>query len=250
VTACLALGLAMSVPACNVKLRNDTAGAEGKVTFAYTSWSCLFGCELDRPMLVGTEENISMQGDGADDAGVTVASSDPHVARASIDRSCVCEQTTPESTSAVSAQPGAPCASGFTRTCTNDIRVDAVGAGSAELTVRQADGTMLDRTTVQAAKAARIVLLDPDTDQPLGGPVSVAVGGHVGVRTRVLDAEGHSLLTTKGIEWTTTGAVSVEPFCFFCETGSGSFVGNEKGTGTLTATAKDATATASVTVHE
>lgn len=233
-----------------MKLGSGTAGAEGRVAFAYSGWSCLFGCELDRPMLVGTEETISMNGDGTDATGVTVTSSAPSIARATITRSCVCEQRSAEGSSATTAQDGEPCPTGYARSCTNDIQVDALRAGSAELTVHDPEGALLDRTTVNVATAARVTLLDPDSRKAITAPLSVAVGADFNLDAKAFDAAGTELMSSRGIEWSTTGAVSVEPFCFFCESGVGAFQADRVGPGTVTATAAGATASAGVRVHE
>jgi len=204
--------------ACSFELGDSTVGERGAVRFEYSGWSCLFGCDMKRPLLAGTEQTISVDGIRADDAGVRAVSTDPSVAKFTVDRSCGCEQSNENGTTYMSSKETS-CPPDFRLVCENAITVRAVAPGEAGLELRSSDGALIDRTTVRVASAASVTLHGDDGAE-IGDSMSMKQGDNVLVSARIVDAQGRELLADKGVTWTIEGGAVESGWCLLCDSDS------------------------------
>lgn len=168
---------------------NWTVGERGKLRFSWaTGWECMFGCALDRALMVGTFETLKIHPDdlpaSAAEAGEQIAarSGDPQVVDVEVMPVVVDRDSAGRVTNVV---PG--------------VRVHAKAAGTAEIRVDKPDGTALDRVVVHVDEAARIVMLTGD-DTESSPPLDLRVNGEVTFNARAFNADDEDLSASFG--WT------------------------------------------------
>jgi hypothetical protein len=212
----LASAFAMTLSACSIELGDETQGQQGKVSFQYTSLSCFFGCALDRPMLVGSKESISVRGPGVDAPDLRLSSSDPSVATFAVRRACYCERKTSDESTSITSSEGEGCDSGYTHACHNTVDATAHGAGSADCILEDGSGALIDRATVRVDEAARAAILDEDKNAGVAPSFVAKVGETLTVRAVLENARGQELLASEGVHWAVEGDALGQDGCWFC----------------------------------
>lgn len=228
-------GAALSASACQAHLGESTSGEAGAVEFEYTGWSCLFGCAMDTPLLVGTKQRISITGSGSDDDGVVAKSTNEAVATFAVERHCDCEQSNGTSTTIMSPTDGA-CEAGFRRTCDNSVTVNTLTPGEAGLELRTARGILVDRTMVVVDRARSVTLHDGDGNE-IGPTLSLREGDGLLVSAHLLDTSGERMLADEGVRWDVSGTAASSGFCLLCTSDETSLQADEPGKATVTMTA-------------
>lgn len=183
--------------ACGFHIGPTPNGAQGNASFSYSA--CLFGCDTTRPMMLADEEHVEVSGSIPD--GVVVETSDPSIVSVkSASRMC-CPNDADAGTCHTIALNDA-CATN--ETASLDVVVDAPGAGSTDLRLKKADGSVWDSNTLTVEKAASLSLA-------CNTPKAVTLADHAtcDVTWVATDASGQGLMSTKGIHLTSSdGAVA------------------------------------------
>lgn len=192
----LAAVLGLGAGGCSLKLGDSTSGEIGRVNFAYTT-DCLFGCSMNRSLIIGSHATISVSGVG-NDSGVTAASGAPAVASFKVERACWCDQSGDASTSTYDVGQKQSCPAGWSKDCQNTIDVTALGTGDAELELNDATGNLIDRTPVhvRAPKSASF-----EQDFSSAGAFQVEVHESTTILARFTDADGRDMIATDGVTW-------------------------------------------------
>jgi hypothetical protein len=186
---------------------DSTTGDHGKVEFSYID-GCFMGCGTDQPMLSSSKERISMTGPG-NDAGVSVVSLDPKIAELSVTRDCSCEKKTSDNeASGTTLPPDGVCPDGFDEICDNYLNVTTHAQGDVGFEVHDAQGGLIDSTTLHVRPATRITLESEDIYSADTTPVTsleLAKGD-----TALLRANAYygveKLVGAGGFSWSTTDA--------------------------------------------
>lgn len=195
----LSLSLALLCFGCSSSdAREGTLGEQGKVEFSYRQ-SCFFGCPLLQPLLVGTRERIALSSPGASE-GVSVESGDSGVATFALSRTCFCQQGK-DTDDRIEIAEDARCGAARDKVCEASVQVSALSAGDAQLTLIDAQGSLLDRATVyvREADSARF------SADALGSVESLALrpGERLALTVKLYDAQGQRLLAPEGVRWRT-----------------------------------------------
>lgn len=180
-----------------------TWGELGQVAFNYQQ-SCLFGCSLEQPLLVGTRERIEVTAPGDAD-GVSVESSAPDVALFALERSCHCERS--DTNDRLAIREDAECPGVWRKHCDNHVLVQAAGSGEATLELRDRRHDLIDRATVlvREARDARFAATLPDVlGERIGSQFELAVGSSLGLELTLFDEDGLMLLAPEGVDWHVT----------------------------------------------
>ncbi|HEY1956580.1 MAG TPA: hypothetical protein VGH28_13245 [Polyangiaceae bacterium] len=203
--------MGVAVVACGFHVGGETNGAHGNGTFSYAS--CLLGCDTTTPMMLNDEEDVSVA--GSIPASVSVESSAPSVvAVKSASRVC-CEKDADAGSCRTLALNDA-CAAGETASLT--VKVDAAAAGSGDLAIKASDGSVWDSVTLSVEPAASLALA-------CNTPTSVTLAPNTtcAVTWKATDASGRGLMSTAGIQLTTSDP-AVASFNGFLSTDQSSIV--------------------------
>jgi len=186
---------------CDEQAREGTLGEAGRVEFRFQR-SCFFGCPLDQPLLEGTRERISLDGPGDGD-GVVVSSADPDVLEVAMQRDCFCRRED-GSSGRLEIADDASCDGPWEKHCDNDVLVAPHQSGDTDIELRDADGKLVDRTTVHARRAddARFSAVYPDRLGAVEGDAfELAAGAALELEVELYDDEGRVLLAPEGVTW-------------------------------------------------
>ncbi len=184
------IALPLVLAACTFHLGNSTAGADGHAQFAYSS--CFFGCSVDEPMMLGTEEHISVTASSI--PGVSISSSSPDVVSVlGATRSCCTSDG-----GCRTADVATACAAGETTTL--DMTVDALGIGTGTVSLVKEDQSVFDEVTLEVAKPHDIALTCNNAD----GSITLVRAKSCGVAWSVNDERGRALMASKGVTLTTS----------------------------------------------
>jgi hypothetical protein len=187
------LALAPLAAGCSFHLGSSTQGNQNQATFSYGS--CLFGCSVDEPMMLGTQESIHVT--APDIPVVTVSSSDETViAVHGATRTCCDQANTCRTIDATVA-----CNANETTTAL-DFTADTKAVGTADLVLRAADATVFDSVTLTVARAQSLSLQCDNAP----GPVSLRAGDTCGLGWTALDAQGRALMASTGVNVATDSA--------------------------------------------
>lgn len=213
------LGL-LSMTGCSssfdFSLGGSTKGERGRAVFSYETGflsdgddgDCLFGCPLAAAVVPGSEHDIRI--DGVPDAA-SVDSSNPAVATVSFDKSCDCEQETADALVSAPLADGG-CGAGFSMVCAESATFVAGEPGEAMLTVRDANGVMVDRTALRVAVPVRaeMTAFDPD-EKPLAS-VRIAMNAEQSpfLHAVFFDASGLAVRTSHAVAWTVDDPATVQ----------------------------------------
>ncbi len=181
--------------ACSISIADHTTGIDHKLDFSYISGTCLFGCDLTEPLMVGTQETLEIKGALP---AVTVVSSDPSVVSTS-NASLSCCSTDSKGTTCSSAPPQSGCPSGANPSLTVDVA--ALQAGSARIQVLDSGGREVDAVIIGVEQPASLTLQCGTGD---GGAASIAVSGACGTYWTARDAQGAELRAARGVTLTTS----------------------------------------------
>jgi hypothetical protein len=192
----LAVLLGLAASGCSLKLGESTSGELGRVNFAYAT-DCLFGCGMNRSLIVGSQAIISVTS-VANDSGVTAVSGTPGVASFKVERSCWCDQTSNDSSSTYSIDKDQSCPSGWTKDCENTIEVTALSTGDTELELDDATGQLIDRTPVHV-RAPKTVGFEQDFRAAMA--FRVEVNQSTTILAHFTDADGRDMIATNGVTW-------------------------------------------------
>jgi hypothetical protein len=179
----------------------STPGEQGRVMFDYQG-GCLFGCPLERPLLVGTRQTISVS-DAGDVAGVQITSSKPKVAEFALERACYCERED-HSGGQIDIAENASCQGVFHKHCDNSVLVQAKANGESELELRDKQGKLIDRVPVivREAKSGLVEVTYPDR---LGSvetsSIELKTGGKAQIDASFYDDMGRKLIAQNGVSW-------------------------------------------------
>jgi hypothetical protein len=185
--ACIAL--APLTGGCALHFGTSTSGSQNNVTFADTQ--CLFGCSVDQPMMLGTEESLTVRSSNEIPA-VTIVSSDPSVLSVT-DSSRSCCDANSENCSTV--ETWAPCPAGQKTTTLNvDLKTNAVGR--ADLVLHRADATLYDSVSIEVARAVTLDL--SCANHP--APTSLSLGQSCAIGWTAKDSQGRELLASSGVD--------------------------------------------------
>jgi hypothetical protein len=204
----LPLLLAAFSGACDAGGRDAALGELGNVQLTYRR-SCFFGCTLAQPLLLGAREEIALSARGDEEAR-SVKSDAEDIAEFGLERSCYCERGSPDDR--IEVDEDASCKAPRQKRCEASVRVLGRAEGEARLTLLDADGRTLDRSTVyvREAKSARFHVEYP---MQLGGVVErieLSPGQKAEVELRLYDADGVWLLAPDGVLWHTDNAAVAE----------------------------------------
>lgn len=193
---------------------DSSLGELGRVAFRYQR-SCFFGCPLAQPLLSGTRERILVTGAG-NDKGVRAKSSDSAVAEFALQRDCYCE---PEGDSGgrIEVDEDARCEAPRTKSCENQILVQAKAAGDAELELRDSRGAVIDRTVVlvREAESARFRgTLASQLGPREATSFELREGETLNLELTLFDARGRALLAPEGVHWRSSDASVVRVTAF------------------------------------
>jgi hypothetical protein len=180
---------------CSIKLGDTTDGQSGKATFAYEGQSCFFGCAVERSIMVGSSEPISIKGKDGSLPAVSIEVENTEIARVT-DTSHSCCTKTQNSEACTTASDETPCQSGQERT--SSLRLQALHPGSTKLVLRR-DGDVYDQIPISVASPARIEV--KTAGSPDGASSIVLQIGHMyGVSARAFGADGQELQATTGFQ--------------------------------------------------
>ncbi len=172
--------------ACVASLACGTAGAKGKIGFAYVSGTgCQFGCDIGLPVAKGSVETVLLFGP-------------------------------PQTFEVVSS---APTVLSATRTDTPNwagaatVTVTALEAGTAELQVNDATGVLVDEIAVSVAAPASVRLGEelPSGSLQTSGVALSLDGGIVTFEARALTARGAALQCSTGWSYSFAGGAALAP---------------------------------------
>lgn len=196
----LAGALAAGCSISAFELGERTTGETGTLAFEYTELSsCLFGCGLDKAVLLGSEVTI------------TTTRLDPnkrYTARLATNaigkisrqsESCSCTVTRGGESTSSSVEPTATCSNGATKECFHQLTIATSDAGEVKLEML-ADGTLADRATVKVRDAKRIELAAKIQGDPIAledGAYRVRIGTNVSIVAKAFD-DGGELVSGKG----------------------------------------------------
>lgn len=142
--------------------------------------------------MLGTEEHISVTASSI--PGVSISSSSPDVVSAvTATRSCC-----PSDGACRTADLATACASGETTTL--DLTVDALGVGTATVSLVKDDQSVFDQVTLEVAKPHEINLTCDNAD----GSITLVRSKSCGVAWSVNDDSGRPLMASKGVTLTTS----------------------------------------------
>jgi hypothetical protein len=212
----------------------NSSGIDHTLQFSYTSGECLFGCSLAEPLMVGTEEHLSIQGPLP---AVLVVSTDPSIIAVSNPSLDCC--TKDASGTTCSSTTESTCPSGSSPHLTVDVA--ALGPGTARVRV-------LDTTGGKEIDAVDIDAEAPASLSVTCSPSTVAVGDATGISWTVHDTQGAPLRATRGLVLTTSdvNVVALESGLFGSPTDSIPADANLFGSAVLGVSAGDAVITATV----
>ncbi len=174
------LAATFATTGCGFNLGEDTDGDLSRLEFSYTE-ECLLGCSLRQPMMTGSTEEVRVTGHRVRQGEVSVESSDPSILTFTVERHC------PE------------------QKCEALVDVTAHASGAAQLVVRDLDGDLVDRITLEVHDPAsfdveaRIV---PEDDFVAAPEFSVPLGETLFMQAAVFDADGERLRVSSGLLWT------------------------------------------------
>lgn len=164
---------------------NQTVGSQGIVRFSYgAGLECLFGCDLDLPMLVGSEERIDMESPTA-------------VPLTDIDLQFVPDGVAGVVTlDEVGSEPSQ-----------RSVNIQSLAVGNTVLHILNQDGTLLDYVAVEVAEVANIALrfeLNGSSEPIRPGKVYELPSGRTGlVYADLFDELERPLTGTTGtVSWT------------------------------------------------
>ncbi len=165
---------AACAPSCEIK--NQSQGDMGNASFQY-SGTCFLDCSLDSPALAGSKVTVVASADRA--KGVTFA------------------RVTPDGLGKITGSTPSCDTS-----CALSIDIETAHAGEGAVEVLDAKGSVVDRTPFHVHDAARIDLSVEDDDSHAdisakGDTYEIAPGRRIGLRSRVFDAGGTSLVWTE-----------------------------------------------------
>jgi hypothetical protein len=208
---------AVAFTACTLSpfsLGDGTKGERGALTFEYSSSQCVFGCALDRPVLLGSM--ITIQAHGGDPAVRTTLSVLPAAPGSTTSRElCSCERRSSNSASARSVEPDAACAAGETKSCRVSLDLEARMGGVANIVASDAHGAILDSARFEIAPADRIVTtakVNGKTATPgSDGAFAVRVGDRIAVHSEVSSGGRRMVFTKHGIQPVYSDAAVVGP---------------------------------------
>jgi hypothetical protein len=259
-----------------------TSGPNGKLDFDFSTQAldCQDGCPIDRAIMQGSSEVISVQATkrtcgkeycGGSIPPVTVTSSRSDVvAIAKATRSCFQPDTTDGQQT---IDLGGTCPDGdFTDL---SLALDALAPGSSTLTFTGTDGTVYDTITLNVAAPNELDLLcdplhvDPTTKSsglqpsetgPL--PTTMQLGSACSFAWRARDAAGNSLIASNGVSVSSSSAiigfesvgelslqVAPQPAVAADQTSAGDTMIVASGTGDATITAQTGSVTVSASIH-
>lgn len=173
---CLTLS---ALAGCGFELGEDTTGDRGRLEFSYTE-ECLFGCSVRQPMMAGSTEEIRVTGKRVRRGEVTVESSNESVLTFVGERRCDED------------------------TCSALVDVTAHAPGEAELIVRDTDGDLVDRVTIEVRAPASFDIeasVETSANFTAGTEFSMRTGQTLFMRTTVRDADGEQLRVSSGLVW-------------------------------------------------
>lgn len=194
----------MAFFACTASLGSDSLGQSGKLTFAYQSSQCGFGCALDLPVVEGSL--ITVQARGGDVNKSYVMRVDPaELASLTYRESCTCDPPS-RSTGSYSVDASVSCKSGENKSCTRSADLETHASGTATLKVSDGAGNLVDSIALTIAKADRIDTTVNLNDKPAtagaGGVFAVSVGDKIAIHSSVLSGGRTMVFTRHGLSQT------------------------------------------------
>jgi hypothetical protein len=192
--AATAAAVAATAIACSIHVGGETNGAHGNADFSYSN--CFLGCTTTTPMMLGDEEDVSVNGSIPDT--VSVDTSAPSIVSVkSASRAC-CTQDADAGTTCRTTGLNTPCAAG--ETASLSVTVDALAVGSSDLVVKNADGSVWDSVTLSVEQATSLQLACNNTK----GSVTLVQNATCPVTWQATDANGKAMMSTAGIHLTTS----------------------------------------------
>jgi hypothetical protein len=233
----------------------ETVGDDQQANFSYAA--CTVGCDMGRAMMVGTTERVVVDGSSKQIPPITIASSAPGVFEIASARRVCCDDSTNGAGCNFFPVEQA-CAAGDTSSILLDV--NAVGTGSAELVLTQANGgATFDQVAITVAEPSTLALECDDNGTITPIPSTLISGETCPVAWTVKDSSGRELMASSGVALSSSDATvmgfesspgsevaaSAEPSN---ATNPSSIVGVAAGTATLTAQARAASFSAALAV--
>jgi hypothetical protein len=200
------------VAGCNFSLGSSTGGEDGRAQFSYDGLDgCFFGCDTNKPLMLGTKETILVEGDLT--LGMSILSDNPAiftVGQPNMITSC--------------CQSADTCSGGPTQstTCTGvfsvsySVDIQAIGQGSAQLVVRAADGSVFDALPLVVEPPAALRFQCPASNGAAPASSSVIlVDGSCNFQVAAFDASGNAMQASEGF-----AVSSQDPTVVSAQTGS------------------------------
>jgi hypothetical protein len=180
-------------------LGESTPGALHQANFAYVSGECLFGCAVDQAMMVGSEEQILVTGDGLPDE-LHVKQDPQGIISTSIQRSRSCCVDDAKSSSCSPVGDSDVCPAKLETTFT--LTVHALKAGTTALLVVDTHGALVDFVMVEAKEPSQVaVSCAPASGATTEGPldtIHLGVGDRCDLSVEALDEGGRPLRASSG----------------------------------------------------
>lgn len=198
---CLVLLVSAAAGCKEQEPESGLLGDRGRVEFSYGR-SCFFGCPLEQPLLVGTQERIDLS-DPGDVAGLKITTSGSDVAEFAVERDCFCEREADENTR-IEVKESASCRQGWRKHCDNSLVVQALAAGQTKLELRDEDNRVIDTVSVTVGIADSVVfeaLLPNALAAEQGTRFELEPGESMEVEAFIYDEYEIRLLAPEGVTW-------------------------------------------------
>jgi hypothetical protein len=173
----------------------ETSGADGKDEFSYQS--CLLGCGMDKHMMVGTTEAISVSASNI--PSVSIASSNGGIFEIGVTSRTCCEQGGAQTCR--TAGPSDTCEPN--ENASLSVTVSALAAGDADLQLVEG-GTVYDSVTLHVSEPVglKVTCAENSNNNPV--PSTMADGEQCVLGWSATDSGGNDLLATTGVTFTSS----------------------------------------------
>ncbi len=195
-----------ALTACSLEpfeLGSETKGANGKLSFHYTSSQCGFGCSLDRPVVLGAMITVQTTG-GDPQVRYDVRLASPDMGTVVHTESCMCTHTLGSGSSESHAvDPVTACASAEKKTCVHSADIQTKGTGDVTLLVVDAAGATVDSVGFAVRPAERIDATvrvnGAEVQKASDGTYPARAGDHISVHSVVYAGTTPMVFTKHGL---------------------------------------------------